>query len=81
MSDPTPPPDDRDLGEPIAELAVLAETPENGFLDRIRRGILRRIAGVQFLEFAFEHVLGFLREIGELIFGAMDPASRKDEPE
>lgn len=77
--DGVPPPDDAQLGEPIAELAALEEAPAAGFADRIRRGILRRIAGVHALEFAFESVLEFLREIGALIFGAPDTASRRKE--
>jgi hypothetical protein len=34
---------------------------------------------VHFLEFAFESVMEFLREIGDVIFGASDPASRRKE--
>jgi hypothetical protein len=57
LSEGVPPPDDgqplddSQLGEPIAELSALEETPAAGFADRIRGGILRRIAGVHFLEF------------------------------
>ena len=75
MSDDVPPLDEERLGEPITELATLEERPADGFIDRIRSGILRRIAGVHILEFVFESVLDFLREIGELFFD--NPASRR----
>ena len=68
---------DVDPGEPIAELAGLEESPADGFVNRIRSGILRRIAGVQVLEFVFDMLAGFLREMGDLFFqGPASSASR-----
>ncbi len=79
MSDPLPPPEEIDTGDPVAEIAMLAESPSERFLRRIRRSILRRISTSQFLEFALPMVLSFLREIGALLFGALEP--RRPVPE
>lgn len=64
--------EDDDPGEPIAEIALLAEDPALGFLDRIRRAIDRRIGAGHALDFALPALMSFLREIGTLLFGVLD---------
>lgn len=71
MSDFALPPDDVDPGEPLAQLVALREQPSAAFLPRVRGGILRRVAGTQFLDFGVNALLDFLKAIGELIFGLL----------
>ena len=68
MTDQTPP-DDIDPGAPVEEIVALREAPSEGFLVRVRDGILRRVAGTQALDFAVSGFLDFLKEMGELFFG------------
>lgn len=44
--------DPDDTGEPIAELAMLAETPSQGFLGRIRNSIERRMFASDAIDFS-----------------------------
>jgi hypothetical protein len=81
---PGPDEEDPDVGEPVAEIAALAEDPTRGFVDRIRRAIDRRIGAGHVLDFALPAVMAFLREIGTLLFAALDrprstPGARDDE--
>ena len=84
MSDALPPPEDIDPGPPVPEIAALADAPGEGFLARIRRSIERRIGASHLVEFSVTMVLGFLREIGDMLFGVMErpkPARGANEDE
>ncbi|NNE43800.1 MAG: hypothetical protein HKN12_06310 [Gemmatimonadetes bacterium] len=72
MSEQTPPVDDADLGEPVPEIVALREAPTEGFLSRVREGILGRLAGSQVLDFMVNGLLDFMKEVGEFLFGIFD---------
>jgi hypothetical protein len=52
---PNPPPtDDKDLGEPIADLLNLEQDTSPTFLSVVRRKIYRRSTTAQFVSFSFD---------------------------
>lgn len=55
--------EDPDLGQPIAQLAQLAEEPAQGFLDRIRGSIERRRLGSHMTGLAWHGVALVLIEL------------------
>ena len=69
---------DIDPGEPVAELAGLAEPPSSGFLGRIRRGIQLKVLASDVMELAFSASWRFLQEIADLIFGALGSSRPND---
>jgi hypothetical protein len=84
VSESLPPPEEIDPGPPVAEIAALAESPEEGFLERIRGSILRRIGAGHLLDFVVPALLDFLKEIGEMLFNAFErpdaaPGAPRDE--
>ncbi|MBC8425806.1 hypothetical protein H8E07_16955 [bacterium] len=70
------PGDDIDPGEPIAELAALRETPADGFLDRVRHSVQRRLLVAQAADFS----LGiFMRTMFDYLAAVLD-AFRGPQP-
>ena len=68
--------EDPDLGQPIAQLAQLAEEPAHGFLDRIRGSIERRRLGSDMTGLVWHGValvlIELLAMVVTLIVGAPD---------
>lgn len=79
MDDRMPPPgEDADLGAPVAELALLDDAPPDGFLEAVRRSVLRRIGAVDALDFGVPAFAGFLRAMLDLIFGGVGGAGPRN---
>ena len=74
-------PPDWDPGPPVPELAELREEASDSFLERIRSNIERKMTAGQLLDFSVPMLLGFLREIGALVFGISAPAEKRDNKE
>lgn len=49
----SPDPEDLELGEPVGELRLLAESATPGFLGRIRNSINRRLLAAEAVDFSF----------------------------
>jgi len=68
--------EDIDTGQAIAELATLRETPVEGFVDRIRRSVQRRLLVAQTADFS----LGvFMRTMFDYLAAILD-AFRGSQP-
>ncbi len=66
---------DEDLGAPIAELAAPTETPEAGFMHRIRGSIERRVLASQIVDFS---IWGFFKTFMEYLTLGVSAVSRDD---
>ncbi len=62
---------DAEAGEPVAELADLAEAPSDRFLSNVLDGIQRRQATAQALEFSWWGLTGFVAELLQSLFRAL----------
>lgn len=73
--DPTPPPDEDDLGPPAVELQRLVEPPRPGFVSRLRARIQRREATGHWLDFAVFALGTVLRQFLDLVFSIFPGSS------
>lgn len=74
-------PDPRDeadeLGPRVAELALLDETPRDGFLLSVRESVLRRVGAVDALDFGVPMLVRFMESVLSMIFGLLGNAEAK----
>lgn len=73
-----PPGEEAELGAPVAELALLDDEPRDGFLDAVRRSVLRRVGAVDALDFGVPALAQFLRAMLDLIFGGAGGAGARN---
>ena len=79
----TPPPrpdsaNDIDVGEPVAELAELRQTPTSGFLTRIRRRLQRRFLAADASEFSWFGLSFVAVEFVKLLFQFFQSNTRSE---
>lgn len=82
-SDSSNPPGDDRSDEAIPELVNLRETPSEGFHERVRGGILRRLFAADAIEFSFlaffQTALSYLTTLIDAVLGKSDAQEREPE--
>ncbi len=66
-----------DLGDPVAELAELREVPREGFLQRIRGSIHRRLLVADTLDFSLMALFRTLFEYLEVLVQSLSGSPRR----
>ena len=83
VSDSSNPPGDDRSDQAIPELVELRETPSEGFQNRVRTGILRRLFAADAIEFSFlalfQTVLSYVTTLIDAVLGKENGVERRPE--
>ena len=69
---------EEEMGDPVEELRLLAETPSSGFLTRFRNTLWRRDLGSKIVGFGWGGLSAVFMEFLEIVFSVFDTTNRDE---